>query len=195
MFKLIGAKKLPYDGVSDGLIAKEFLCDTDADFDSLPECDPGSSAISIESGTVKVVDTYGRWVPFGVYTEPPAPSVDDSIVGTWRLNDELDLSFFTVNQPVAVSFTSNGEPFKFMRTYYEGSFMYGIIGLKFSNTDDGMPGVGEKTVYVHNPAGDHDIPHGYNEEYNGELYRNITFDKAPSAEVEAWVRANATKVG
>lgn len=64
--KLIGAKKLPYsEGDGELLVAKEFLCDTDADFASLPECDPGSSALSIESGSVKVVNTSSQWVAFG----------------------------------------------------------------------------------------------------------------------------------
>ena len=64
-FKLIGARKAPFDGDGVDEVIKEFLCDTDADFESLPECDPGSSAVSIESGNVKVVNTQGQWVPFG----------------------------------------------------------------------------------------------------------------------------------
>ena len=65
-YKLIGAKKLPYsEGDGELLVAKEFLCDTDADLATLPACDPGSSALSIESGTVKVVNTSGEWTTFG----------------------------------------------------------------------------------------------------------------------------------
>lgn len=63
--KLIGAKKLPYEtGADENLVAKEFLCDTDADFANLPACDPGSSAVSVESGTVMVCNTEGVWSPF-----------------------------------------------------------------------------------------------------------------------------------
>lgn len=43
---------------------KEFICDTDADFDSLPEACTGSSALSIASGSVRMVNTSGEWVPF-----------------------------------------------------------------------------------------------------------------------------------
>lgn len=43
----------------------EFLCDTDADFAKLPKANVGSTAVSIESGTVMVVNTSGNWVTFG----------------------------------------------------------------------------------------------------------------------------------
>ena len=43
----------------------EFMCDTDADFASLPEACTGSVAVSIESGNVRVVNTSGVWVAFG----------------------------------------------------------------------------------------------------------------------------------
>lgn len=44
----------------------EYICDTDADFANLPDnaC-VGSTAVSIESGTVKIVNTQGEWVTFG----------------------------------------------------------------------------------------------------------------------------------
>lgn len=44
---------------------QEFLCDTDADFETLPKCSTGSSAVSLESGKVMVVNTSGQWVTFG----------------------------------------------------------------------------------------------------------------------------------
>jgi hypothetical protein len=43
----------------------DYLCDTDDDFASLPETTVGSTAVSIASGTVKVVNTKGQWVTFG----------------------------------------------------------------------------------------------------------------------------------
>lgn len=43
---------------------KHFLCDTDADFDNLPEAIPGSTAVSAQSGRVRIVNTQGVWVPF-----------------------------------------------------------------------------------------------------------------------------------
>lgn len=42
----------------------EYLCDTDTDFADLPESAPGSTAISIETGNVRIVNTQGEWVPF-----------------------------------------------------------------------------------------------------------------------------------
>jgi hypothetical protein len=43
---------------------KEFFCDTDDDFNNLPECVTGSIAVST-SGTVLVVNASGAWVKFG----------------------------------------------------------------------------------------------------------------------------------
>lgn len=42
----------------------EYICDTDADFADLPEASTGSTAISIESGNIRIVNTQGEWVPF-----------------------------------------------------------------------------------------------------------------------------------
>lgn len=43
---------------------REFICDTDADFADLPESATGSTAVSIESGNIRMVDTNGEWKPF-----------------------------------------------------------------------------------------------------------------------------------
>lgn len=43
----------------------EFICDTDLDFLQLPKCDPGSTAVSIASGIVYIVNASGKWVEFG----------------------------------------------------------------------------------------------------------------------------------
>ena len=59
--KLIGETLCPYTIEK----RKEFICDTDTDFTNLPECVAGSTAVSLESGTVKVVNTQGEWVTFG----------------------------------------------------------------------------------------------------------------------------------
>lgn len=40
----------------------EFICDTDADFENLPEACTGSTATSIESGKTMQVNTKGEWV-------------------------------------------------------------------------------------------------------------------------------------
>lgn len=43
---------------------REFVCDTDTDFADLPESATGSTAVSIESGNIRMVNTSGEWVPF-----------------------------------------------------------------------------------------------------------------------------------
>lgn len=44
----------------------EYIADTDADLENLPECNRvGSTAVSLESGRIKVVNTQGEWVEFG----------------------------------------------------------------------------------------------------------------------------------
>ena len=43
---------------------KEFICDTDAGFAHLPEACPGSTAVSLASGAIRVVNTVGEWVAF-----------------------------------------------------------------------------------------------------------------------------------
>ena len=44
---------------------KELLCDTDADFSDLPKCCTGSTAVSVATGNVQVVNASGEWVKFG----------------------------------------------------------------------------------------------------------------------------------
>ena len=43
----------------------EFIVDTDSDFEDLPSACTGSSAISIETGTVLVVNASDEWATFG----------------------------------------------------------------------------------------------------------------------------------
>ena len=43
----------------------EYICDKDADFASLPESSVGSSAVSVETGAVQVVNASGNWAKFG----------------------------------------------------------------------------------------------------------------------------------
>ena len=100
----------PY--VQDSIL--EFLCDTDADFASLPNASTGSSAVSIGSGNKQMVNTSGVWVPFG--TPVPVSDVEASIdengvltmrsgldsirfynVGIWRNRDEIE------NAPLAMT--------------------------------------------------------------------------------------------
>lgn len=44
---------------------REFICDTDADFASLPKAHAGDTAVSAATGNVYVVNASGNWVPFG----------------------------------------------------------------------------------------------------------------------------------
>lgn len=42
----------------------EYICDTDEDFASLPKACVGSTAVSLATGAVRVVNTAGEWVAF-----------------------------------------------------------------------------------------------------------------------------------
>ena len=44
---------------------KEFICDTEADVSTLPECVPGSTALICTTGDVYIVNASGQWVKFG----------------------------------------------------------------------------------------------------------------------------------
>lgn len=61
--KLMAKNLVPYQEVNEEKL--EFICDTDADLAKLPKCCTGSTAVSIESGKVMVVNTQGEWVTFG----------------------------------------------------------------------------------------------------------------------------------
>lgn len=43
----------------------EYIADTDADLENLPAAGTSSTAVSLESGKIKVVNTNGEWVDFG----------------------------------------------------------------------------------------------------------------------------------
>ena len=89
-------RKLMYIGkqMIGDLSPREYLCDTDADLATLPEACTGSMAVSLESGKVYVVSTFGNWIPFGegyVEKDPNAPLpaglyVDGVMTASW---DEL----------------------------------------------------------------------------------------------------------
>jgi hypothetical protein len=59
--KLINQEFCPYSKETK----KEFLCDSDADFAKLPVACTGSTAVSIATGNVRIVNTSGEWVAFG----------------------------------------------------------------------------------------------------------------------------------
>lgn len=43
---------------------REYMCDTDADFENLPQSGVMSMALST-SGAMRIVNASGEWVPFG----------------------------------------------------------------------------------------------------------------------------------
>ena len=43
---------------------KEFIVDTEAEVADLPKCDPGSSALVTETGSVYIVNASGEWAKF-----------------------------------------------------------------------------------------------------------------------------------
>ena len=43
----------------------EFIVDADSDFENLPKACTGSTAVSITTGNVRIVNTSGIWVEFG----------------------------------------------------------------------------------------------------------------------------------
>ena len=57
-------KEMNNDPRPCGTWPKQYLCDTDADFESLPEACMGSTAVSIQSGRIYIVNTQGDWAPF-----------------------------------------------------------------------------------------------------------------------------------
>lgn len=60
-YKLIDQTYRPY--VNAPLC--EFICDTDADIESLPKCCTGSKALSVATGITHMVNASGYWVPLG----------------------------------------------------------------------------------------------------------------------------------
>lgn len=46
-------------------LRRKFVIDTDADVATLPSCAAGSAALSVESGSVFVVNASGEWKKFG----------------------------------------------------------------------------------------------------------------------------------
>lgn len=60
-YKLIDEQYNPFPNSE----RKEFICDNDADFTDLPKSAPGSSAVSVETGAVMMVNASGEWAKFG----------------------------------------------------------------------------------------------------------------------------------
>lgn len=109
-------------------------------------------------------------------------STDDSMVGTWVVIDEPEIP--ATEMPL--SFTSNGETFIAIGSTYMGSSAWNIKAVTYMKAN-GEP----SAVYTNNPSGDYGIQHGWS--LLGTAYKTITVIEEPSAEVAAWIRANAVK--
>ena len=60
-YKLINSKYCPFVDAEK----REYLCDTDDDFATLPPSAIGSTAVSASTGNIQVVNASGEWVAFG----------------------------------------------------------------------------------------------------------------------------------
>ena len=177
--------KIMYVGkqLSGDLSPREFLCDTDADFTNLPESCVGSTAVSIESGKVMVVNTEGNWVEFGV---PAKPSVDDSVIaGIWLFNDDLNFDGLEKNFKYPISFKIDSAHFSSISVQDNLMGTSGVF-LTFWNAD----GVNYTTAYATVPVA------WLTGGWDSTSYKNITILEEPTdAEFITWLKANATKVG
>ena len=177
-YKLIDETYCPYVNAS----RKEFICDTDADFNDLPECCLGSAAVSIDSGNVMIVNTSGEWVAFG---EGKDPNADTGIVGTWVFNDEItNLAEPGENIDIAINLMSY-ESFDFNGGQYHTLYFDGISSyLGYSRNGPGA------TAYDF-----------ITNTWSAEGYKTIVILGESTSEASTneafitWLKANATKVG
>lgn len=169
---------------------KEYICDTDADLANLPEACTGSMAISLESGKVYVVSTFGNWIPFGegyVEKEPV-----ESVVGTWKLNTSVSacpfgqtscarIAFTTDVSLVFTIFTENGETLEKEANSFNGMYCpYAtVLYFTFGEDDLGASAIGFS---------------GYENGFDGIIHITGGDDIENEAFV-TWLTENATKVG
>ena len=87
---------------------------------------------------------------------------------TWVIKSDASGAFSTTQ----IAFTSNGQKFTSIGSYYDGS----IFSLLYDNDEIAIdPGVGG----------------GY--EFYNEAYRKLTFDTPPTGELLTWLQSNATR--
>lgn len=171
----MGLKRISsiWDPCQDGY-RQEFIADTDADLadlDKLPHSPcTGSTAVSLASGKVMVVNTEGKWVAFG---EPSGSTggADDSIVGTWQFNDTLS----TPSKSFGVSFKCDSAE------YVE----IGVSDAIYYSVD-----YGDDTEFVYRYESDYG-----NIGWCEETYRTITITEEPTDEAFiTWLKENARKI-
>lgn len=161
----------------------EFIVDTDADLENLPECSgTGSTAVSLESGTVKVVNTKGEWVTFG---EPAG------VVGTWELKDELNLDGLTLDEEYTIGFMCDTESGEEQITNIKSTTSGEVQVLAYGSPKSYMGGaIGYDNAWL--SATLYGMPQGWTK----EGYKTITITEEPDdQDLIAWLKANATKVG
>lgn len=158
----------------------EYICDTDADLENLQPCGTGSTAVSLESGKVMVVNTQGKWVVFG----EPSGGGSDSIVGTWQLNSALTracpitakIDFTTNNNHTNPDGVDLGNSFGMMRTNYGTTLFFSVTEM------DGL----NMVQVIGNP-------NGFINGFDGVIH--ITGgDDIANEEYVAWLKENATKI-
>lgn len=175
---------MAYKRIDDAYIRgcmKEYICDTDADFENLPDACVGSTAVSIESGKVMVVSTFGNWIPFGegyVEKEPLA-----SVVGTWVFNDEITIPT-NLDCTIDFSVEKDNEVVEYDRLKHTTSLGPPVAGLQYLS--------GNATAGVYSL----ETNYGFNSGWVDEGYQTITVTEETENEVfVTWLYENATKVG
>lgn len=155
---------------------REFICDTDADFESLPKAHAGDAAVSAETGNVYVVNASGEWVEFGGGRK--------DAVGTWVFNDELT----QIDKPFA-------EGIEFVEC--SGYMLDNERNANFDISKIGFFGDTEtlEEMSIISPDEDENSIYFAGEGFaSGFDHKTITITKQPDDETFiAWLKANATK--
>lgn len=139
---------------------REFIVDTDADFENLPDACPGSKAISLWSKKERVVNTKGRWVPYGEYFvgSPILDLVeveDEGGGGTLEYGKEVKFKEF-ISEDDFKAYADNATPFQANDTqtmYIVATFASGITLVLFrvieADRTIWMLGDSDYTAYIY----------------------------------------------
>ena len=112
---------------------------------------------------------------------------NDSLLGTWVLNDEIDTS--TLLEYEEVSFVSNGRQYMAISYTTVGPSSWGIKALYFCYKQESGT-IANDLVFTNNPSGSQGIYHGWSD----ERYKTIEILEDPTDEAFiAWLKNNATK--
>lgn len=101
---------------------------------------------------------------------------------TWVLNNSISLHDFGYNQSYVIDFVSNSTEYKAMWTSRDSETQ--DTTLHYTRKSDNY----YQSVYV--SLGTPGSPSGW---INGEAYRTITFNTAPTGDLLTWLQANGTK--